>query len=47
MKGQVDECCCDVETVDSLNTNEIYPLITSLVNRTFFKFFRVSYAILI
>ncbi len=45
MKGQVDECCCDVETVDTLNRNQIYPLITTLMNRTFFKFFRVSGAI--
>lgn len=42
LKGQVDDCCCDVETVDTLNTNQIYPLITSLVNRTFFRFFRVN-----
>lgn len=38
----MDECCCDVETVDSLNENLIHPLITTLVNRTYFKFFRVS-----
>lgn len=42
LRGQVDECCCDVETVDLLNVNYVYPLISSLARRTFFRFFRVN-----
>ena len=37
----MDDCCCDVETVDSLNRDRIYPLITSLTKRSFFRFFPV------
>ena len=41
LTGQVDECCCDVESVDTLNKNRIYPIISSVVKQTFFKFFKV------
>ena len=43
LKGRVDECCCDVETVDTLNKDRVFPLISSLVKRKFFRFFRVSF----
>ena len=42
LTGQVDECCCDVESVDTLNNDKIYPIISSVVKQTFFKFFKVS-----
>ena len=41
LTGQVDECCCDVETVDTLNREKIYPLISSLMKETYFRFFKV------
>lgn len=36
------ECCCDVETVDTLNSEKIYPLVSTLVKETYFRFFQVS-----
>ena len=37
----MDECCCDVETVDSLNRHHILPIMSQLVNKNFFRFFSV------
>ncbi|CAI8018824.1 Ero1-like protein [Geodia barretti] len=42
LQGPVDVCCCDVETVDTLNSEKIYPLISSLVEFPFFKFYQVN-----
>lgn len=41
LSGKPEECCCDVETVDKLN-REIHPVISELVTKNFFKFFRVN-----
>lgn len=41
LSGPVDVCCCDVETVDTLNKDEVFPLISSLVTRNYFRFFQV------
>ena len=38
----MDDCCCDVESVDTLNKDKIYPTIASVVKHTFFKFIKVS-----
>ena len=44
LSGPVDVCCCDVETVDSLNNNKIYPVISSLVKKSYFRYFKVGVA---
>ncbi|XP_031558570.1 ERO1-like protein beta [Actinia tenebrosa] len=41
LKGKVEECCCDIETVDKIN-KDIYPIINEIVQRNYFKFFRVK-----
>ncbi|KXJ30043.1 ERO1-like protein alpha [Exaiptasia diaphana] len=41
LTGKIEECCCDVETVDKIN-KDIYPLISQIVKRNYFKFFRVK-----
>ncbi|XP_032221711.1 ERO1-like protein beta isoform X2 [Nematostella vectensis] len=41
LKGKVEQCCCDVETVDKIN-NKIHPILDELVKRNYFKFFRVK-----
>ncbi|CAI7928705.1 unnamed protein product [Closterium sp. NIES-54] len=38
LSGVVDDCCCEYETVDELNSHVLQPLLTQLVNTTFFKF---------
>ncbi|CAI5458097.1 unnamed protein product [Closterium sp. Yama58-4] len=41
LSGVVDDCCCEYETVDDLNSHVLQPLLTQLVNTTFFKYFKV------
>ncbi|XP_068730066.1 ERO1-like protein beta isoform X1 [Montipora capricornis] len=41
LSGKPEECCCDVETVDQIN-KEIYPVVSELVKKNFFRFFRVN-----
>ena len=42
LTGPVDVCCCDVETVDSLNHAKVFPLIAELVKTSYFKFSQVN-----
>ncbi|CAI5514231.1 unnamed protein product, partial [Closterium sp. Naga37s-1] len=42
LSGVVDDCCCEYETVDDLNSHVLQPLLTQLVNTTFFKYFKVG-----
>ncbi|KAG2313180.1 hypothetical protein Bca52824_024737 [Brassica carinata] len=41
-KGMVDDCCCDYETLDNLNTEFLYPLLQDLVTTLFFRYFKVK-----
>ena len=34
-----------MESVDTLNKDKIYPIISSVIRQTFFKFFRVSLSV--
>ena len=38
-------CCCDVETVDSLNNAKIHPIISNLVQQNYFRYFKVGVAL--
>lgn len=39
--GIVEDCCCDYETVDSVNEAVLYPLLQDLVRTPFFRYFKV------
>ncbi|XP_028398672.1 ERO1-like protein beta isoform X2 [Dendronephthya gigantea] len=41
LTGKVEDCCCDVETVNNLN-KEVYPQILELVKQNYFKFYKVN-----
>lgn len=41
-KGMVEDCCCDYETVDNLNSEVLNPLLQDLVTTPFFRYFKVS-----
>ncbi|XP_019848899.1 PREDICTED: ERO1-like protein beta [Amphimedon queenslandica] len=43
LSGPVDVCCCDVETVDKLNTDKIYPLVSELIKQPYFKYFKINF----
>ncbi|KAI3925467.1 hypothetical protein MKW92_051364 [Papaver armeniacum] len=40
--GIVEDCCCDYETVDSLNEEVLNPLLQELVTTPFFRYFKVK-----
>ncbi|CAH9099135.1 unnamed protein product [Cuscuta epithymum] len=40
--GIVEDCCCDYETVDSLNAAVLHPLLQELVTTPFFRYFKVK-----
>lgn len=39
--GRVDTCCCEYDQIDKLNA-ELHDLVGSIVNTTFFRYFRVN-----
>lgn len=42
LKGSVDDCACNVDTVDYFNNMRIYPRIQSLLVRDYFRFYKVN-----
>lgn len=42
MKGSIDDCTCNVDTVDYFNNMRIYPRIQSLLVRDYFRFYKVN-----
>ncbi|XP_051114939.1 endoplasmic reticulum oxidoreductin-1-like isoform X1 [Andrographis paniculata] len=40
--GIVEDCCCDYETVDSINGAVLHPLLQELVKTPFFRYFKVK-----
>ncbi|XP_068645537.1 endoplasmic reticulum oxidoreductin-1-like [Aristolochia californica] len=40
--GIVEDCCCDYETVDSLNKEVLHPILQELVTTPFFRYFKVK-----
>ncbi|KAM0029204.1 putative endoplasmic reticulum oxidoreductin 1, ERO1-like superfamily [Helianthus debilis subsp. tardiflorus] len=40
--GIVEGCCCDYETVDSLNGDVLHPLLQELVNTSFFRYIKIN-----
>ncbi|KYM93926.1 PREDICTED: ero1-like protein [Cyphomyrmex costatus] len=42
LKGSVDDCTCNVDTVDYFNNMRIYPRIQSLLVRDYFRFYKVN-----
>ncbi|XP_076463716.1 ero1-like protein [Babylonia areolata] len=42
LKGEVDDCSCKVESLDSLNNDQIYPRLRSLMTKNYFRYFKVN-----
>ncbi|KAL3508888.1 hypothetical protein ACH5RR_028289, partial [Cinchona calisaya] len=40
--GMVEDCCCDYETVDSVNCAVLHPLLQELIKTPFFRYFKVK-----
>ncbi|CAL8388487.1 unnamed protein product [Arctogadus glacialis] len=42
LTGVMDDCFCDIESIDSFNNIKIYPRAKRLTERDFFRHYRVS-----
>ncbi|XP_054000781.1 ero1-like protein [Hylaeus anthracinus] len=42
LKGSVDDCSCNVDTVDYFNNMKIYPRLQSLLVKDYFRFYKVN-----
>lgn len=42
LHGQIDDCSCNVDTVDYYNNLKVYPRLRSLLYKNYFRFFKVN-----
>ncbi|XP_018021558.1 ero1-like protein [Hyalella azteca] len=42
LKGLIDDCSCSVESIDSINNVQVYPILSSLLGRDFFRYWKVN-----
>lgn len=42
LKGQIDDCSCNVDTVDYYNNVKIFPRLQSLLSKDFFRFYKIN-----
>lgn len=42
MKGSLNDCSCNVNTVDYFNNVKIYPRLRSLLSKDYFRFYKVN-----
>ncbi|XP_017784756.1 PREDICTED: uncharacterized protein LOC108568285 isoform X1 [Nicrophorus vespilloides] len=41
-EGQIDDCSCNVDSLDNFNNNKIYPRLQSLLTKDYFRFYKVN-----
>lgn len=42
LKGSINDCSCNVDTVDYFNNNRITPRLKSLLVKDYFRFYKVN-----
>lgn len=42
LKGQIGDCTCNVDTVDYFNNIKVYPRLRSLIQKDYFRFYKVN-----
>ncbi|XP_063241551.1 ero1-like protein [Bacillus rossius redtenbacheri] len=42
LKGRIDDCSCSVDTVDHFNNMKVFPRLQSLLNKNYFRFYKVN-----
>lgn len=42
LKGKIDGCSCNVDTVDRMNNIKIYPRLRSLLTKDYFRYYKVN-----
>ncbi|MEQ2182074.1 hypothetical protein GOODEAATRI_018302 [Goodea atripinnis] len=39
--GELDDCACDVETIDGFNNEQLFPKLQTLLESDYFRFYKV------
>lgn len=39
--GDLDDCACDVETLDTFNNEQLFPKLQTLLESDYFRFYKV------
>ena len=47
LTGFLDDCSCEIETLDKYNNKVIYPQLHQILERNFFRYYKGYYFILI
>ncbi|CAD7695908.1 unnamed protein product [Ostreobium quekettii] len=42
LRGTVNDCCCDYETVNRVNQEHLHPVVSELVKTAYFRYFKVN-----
>lgn len=42
LEGKIDDCMCNVDTVDYFNNMKIFPRLQSLLQKDFFRYFKYN-----
>lgn len=42
LKGSIDDCSCNMDTVDHFNNVKIYPRLQSLLGNNYFRFYKAN-----
>lgn len=42
LKGNIDDCSCNMDTVDHFNNVKIYPRLQSLLRNNYFRFYKTN-----
>lgn len=41
LQGEIDDCSCEIESVDSFNNIKVIPLLDDLLQRDYFRYYKV------
>nr|CAB3243635.1 ERO1-like protein beta [Phallusia mammillata] len=42
LTGQIDDCFCDIETLEKFNNEQVFPILSELVKQDFFRYYKVN-----
>lgn len=42
LQGEIDDCSCIVENVDSFNNEKVFPLLDALLHKDYFRYYKVN-----
>lgn len=42
LSGQIDDCFCDIESLEKFNNENVYPILKKLIKTDYFRYFKVN-----